>query len=256
MSLETTGEIRFLQLADGWTVGQMPFLHALPSIRHLVSTRIGPDGAGVGWDDPHGAVNRRRLARLVGAEQAAAVRQVHGNRVVEADEALADCVQADALMTARPGVALLGQSADCPIVLVADVARGAVGMAHASWRGTVGCVAAELIDAMCRAYRCRTYDMAAGICPSAGPCCYEVRDDTVSAARAGLGPRAEGYFLRRQGRTYFDLWRANIEQLTRAGLSEHNIAVAGVCTICDRRFFSYRREGESTGRFAGVIARS
>jgi len=30
------------------------------------------------------------------------------------------------------------------------------------------------------------------------------------------------------------------------------IAVAEVCTICDERFFSHRREGADAGRNAGV----
>ena len=260
MSPDPTCRIRFVELDGGWHVGQMPLLAGLGGIGHAVSTRAGPDGASVSLRDRHGLANRRSLGRAIGAERVVTVRQVHGARVIDAGEALAAApgaeAQADALLAGDPGVALLGMSADCPIVLLADVVHGAVGMAHASWRGTVQAVGAALVEAMQRAYGCDPSDMRAGICPSAGPCCYHVREDTLAAARQAMGPEADRYFPRRDGRMVFDLWRANVEQLTRAGLSKQNIQVAGVCTICDRRFFSYRRDGRQAGRFAGLIARS
>jgi len=294
MSRERAYRMETTVLSDGWRVGILPGLAALPGFRHAVSTRVGPRGASLAWDDPHGLSNRLSLAAAMGAERVAVLRQVHGATVVQAEQALAGEVEGDALMTASPGVAILGLSADCPIVLAADPATGAVGMAHASWRGTVQGVAAELIRRMHQAYGCRPADMRAGICPSAGPCCYEVGQDTVAAARAAavsaaaeapaagppaagsvmsgpaaakaatagpavgesaLGGEAERYFPRRDGRTFFDLWLANVEQLTRAGLPRHNVELAGVCTICDRRFFSYRREGQRAGRFGGLIVR-
>ena len=98
--------------------------------------------------------------------------------------------------------------------------------------------------------------MQAVICPLAGPCCYEVRDDVLAAAMAGIGESALALFDRRGGQMYLDLWRANVEQLTSAGLCRHNIGVAGVCTICDRRFFSHRRQGPPAGRFGCLIMRT
>ncbi len=252
---ERPGGIRFGWVRGGWRVGRIALLTELPGVRHAVTTRIGPRGASLSDRDRAGEGNRRRLGRALGAETIVTVRQVHGNTVVDADRAIEEPVEADAIMTDRPGVALLGQSADCPIVLVADPTTGAVGMAHASWRGTVAGVTGELIAAMGRAYHCDPADMRAGICPSAGPCCYEVGDDVVAAVRGAFGERAEALLPARGGGVHFDLWQANIEQLTEAGLGRHNVALAGVCTICDRRFFSYRREGPATGRFGGVIVR-
>ncbi|MBI4580236.1 MAG: polyphenol oxidase family protein, partial [Planctomycetes bacterium] len=49
---------------------------------------------------------------------------------------------------------------------------------------------------------------------------------------------------------YFDLWAANRRQLTAAGVPADRVETAGICTICDQRFWSHRRDGESTGRFA------
>lgn len=255
MSVDACDQIQFVDLPGGWHVGQVPLLSNLPGVRHAVSTRIGPHGGDLRGDSPRGLANRHRLAKAIGASRCVWVRQVHGNVVADADDARDREIEADAITTCREGIAILGQSADCPIVLVADPERGAVGVAHASWRGTVQRVAACLVAAMRQRYRCDPAGMLGAICPSAGPCCYEVQQDVIDAATAGLGPAARECFVRRGGRTYFDLWRANARQLAGVGISPHNIAIAGVCTICDERFYSYRREGSAAGRFGGIIAR-
>jgi len=159
-------------------------------------------------------------------------------------------------VTDRAGLGLAGFAADCPLVLAADATTGAVGLAHASWRGTVGRIASRLIERLAEAFGGAPGDVTACICPSAGPCCYEVGDDVVRAAHAGIGPHAGAFFRQRGGRTYFDLWAANADQLRRAGVPSGQIHIAGVCTICHRDVFcSYRAEGPAAGRFLAVIAR-
>ena len=76
----------------------------------------------------------------------------------------------------------------------------------------------------------------------------------LEAALAGLGSRVASCFFRREGSLYFDLWRANTEQLLEAGIPAGRIQLAGLCTICNsERFPSYRREGDQAGRFAAII---
>jgi len=82
-----------------------------------------------------------------------------------------------------------------------------------------------------------------------------VGDDVVDAATRAMGQAAGDCIIRRDGSTCFDLWAANVRQLTAAGLARQNIEVAGVCTICDNRFFSHRREGARAGRHGGMIVR-
>jgi hypothetical protein len=159
-------------------------------------------------------------------------------------------------MTDEPGVGVMCFSADCPVILAADPAIGAVGAAHASWRGTVAEIAEALIAAMAAQYGCEPGRMLAGIGPSAGPCCYEVGPDVVQAAEDAWGARAGRFFPPLGESTAMDLWSANVEQLIRAGLLRRNIGLARMCTIHDRRFFSYRRQGARAGRFGCVIART
>jgi hypothetical protein len=61
-----------------------------------------------------------------------------------------------------------------------------------------------------------------------------------------IGDPAAGYRL--------DLWEANTRQLLRAGVSSDHIEVSRLCTACTPElFYSYRRDGSRTGRFAGII---
>jgi copper oxidase (laccase) domain-containing protein len=85
--------------------------------------------------------------------------------------------------------------------------------------------------------------IAAIVGPGIGPCCYEVGEDILAAYRGRLGKRVI------QGRN-LDLWTAARDVLSEAGVE----AVEGVdvCTACDDRFFSHRRDGPVTGR-QGVI---
>ncbi len=220
---------------------------------HGWTTVAGPDFGG----DPTAPGHHAPVARLadaVGLADAAWVRQVHGGVVLRADGP--GCRgEADALWTDRPGLGTVGRGADCPLVLVGMGGdRPVWGFAHASWRSTVRGITAALLAAMTGAGG----DPAAGravICPSAGPCCYEVGGEVRQEALDRLGAAAAACFAPHGERWRMDLWRANSEQLNRAGLPAARISVAGVCTICGEGFPSHRRQGAAAGRFAAVIGR-
>ena len=261
-------------LANGWQVGQFAPLTRLDGLAHAVTTRHGLDARLARTDRSAAA---QQVAAALGLEGVAFCHQVHGAAVVRVDAAgLAG--EGDALLTDRAGLGVMGFSADCPLVLVADPAGPAVGVAHASWRSTVQRIAARLVEAMAGQLGAPPERLVACICPSAGPCCYEVGGEVVQAAVDALGLGAERFFRERGrgeegrrgdagtrgrgeteggGRKFlFDLWSANVDQLLRRGLKRPNIHVAGFCTICRNELFpSYRVEGQSAGRFVAVIGR-
>ncbi len=255
----TRAGFRLEELPSGWLIGRFSLLAATPGIAHAVTTRRGP-----GFDPGAGAAAHRRSAAAMGAALGARAvafcRQVHGPDVLQVARG-GPAGPADALVTATPGLGVLGRSADCPLVLaVARDGRGralAVGMAHASWRSTVARITERMIARLLAAAGgdARPARVVAAIAPSAGPCCYEVGPDVRDAALAGLGPGGAGFFAWRDGRLIFDLWRANVAQLRRAGVPAPAVQTAGVCTICRADLFpSWRREGEAAGRFAAMIA--
>ena len=84
--------------------------------------------------------------------------------------------------------------------------------------------------------------VTAAIGPCARGCCYEVGEE-VHAHFPG----------HRVGERNLALEAVAAERLREAGVTA--IEDTGLCTICDERFFSYRREGDAAGRNASVIWR-
>jgi copper oxidase (laccase) domain-containing protein len=146
------------------------------------------------------------------------VHQVHGGTVLRA-RGPGLVGDADALWTTEPGLATVGRGADCPLVLVGGrlgSGDGIWGFAHASWRSTVAGITGSLLAAMTAA-GLRPETARAVICPSAGPCCYEVGGEVRSAAVERLGPQAAAFFTPHGPRWLLDLWAANEAQLGAAG---------------------------------------
>jgi hypothetical protein len=235
----------------GWVVGRFAALE-LPELIHAVTTRRGPDVNEIMRDPGYPVPMLLDALHLKGLAWSV---QVHGIRVMRVDAP--GCVgECDGLMTDVPSLGLMMRSADCPLILLYAPDAGAIGIAHASWRSTVQQMAARLVASVARTYHADPAKMTAAICPSAGPCCYEVGEDVLTNAKSLLGPPAEDFFQCRDGKRYFDLWQSNVHQLLTAGLERPNIHLAGICTLCENECFpSYRLEGDSAGRFVAVIAK-
>jgi len=77
------------------------------------------------------------------------VKQVHSAAALIVDAPFTgDLPEADALVTATPGLALAIRTADCAPVLLADRTAGVVAAAHAGWRGAVSGVLEATVVAM------------------------------------------------------------------------------------------------------------
>jgi polyphenol oxidase len=187
--------------------------------------------------------NQRRVARAVGFEVGTLrqVTQVHGARIVDAAEAH-ESVEADAIV-AEPGsgLAVMVRVADCVPILIADRKTGRVAAVHAGWRGLASGIVTAAVDRLGGGA-----DLVAAIGPCIGPCCFEVGDDVADAIGRGarVGPA-------RAGKSFVDLRAAVRADLVARGVAAEDV---GGCTRCDReRFYSYRRDADSSGRLGGVI---
>lgn len=222
--------------------------------RHGWTTSRGPDFRPA----PESAAQRdamSALAAAAGLTDVAWVHQVHGGDVLRATGPglVGD---ADGLWTDVRGLGVVGRGADCPLILVGGRRTDGSalwGFAHASWRSTVARVTATLMSRLAQAGMVPATARAL-ICPSAGPCCYEVGPEVREAARLALGEEALSFFTPGGDRWRLDLWAANTAQLSEAGVPAAAIAVTGHCTICGGDLYpSYRREGAAAGRFAAFI---
>lgn len=150
----------------------------------------------------------------------------------------------DGLITNVPELPLAVFVADCVPVFLLDPVCKAIALVHAGREGTLLRIAAHAVRLLEHEYGTCPANVQALIGPSAGPCCYEV-SDVMAKEFVDAGFLAEGRFL--------DLWHANLQQLCAVGVQEINIAVAGTCTICSERFFSYRRDASQDRNMAMLM---
>lgn len=240
----------------GRRYAQFESLRRLGGLTHAFSTR--PVDVSMRIDDLAEQRAERRRQMVLDfrgdPEQLYCCEQIHEPRVavIESTKRTGSGEQRlegfDGATTKTPGVSMMTFSADCPLVLVYDPLRRAVGMAHASWRNTVARITGRLVETMRAEFGCDPTSMLAGVGPSAGPDQYEVRDDVYEAA-VNL-PGRDRLFRRHQGRMFFDLWEASRTQLVAAGVPSENVEVAGVCTMTRTDLlYSFRREGPGCGHF-------
>jgi polyphenol oxidase len=228
---------------------------------HLFTTRewrIGTstiDDRDAGWRDIADAMH-------VVAAHLARAHQVHGNAVVirrrgDGVGEQPSLPDADVLISNDPSTALAVQTADCVPLLIADRRTGAVGAAHAGWRGLAAGVPGVAVRAMHDAFDTTPADVVVAIGPSISAGNYEV-DAAVRSAFEAAGvtePQLARWFLpgTRPGHWQFDGWQSAADQLEAAGVPRAQVHVAGLCTAAQRQLCSYRRDGTRAGRIAAAI---
>jgi YfiH family protein len=190
------------------------------------------------------------------------VRQVHGNTVRMLRRGSVDSgasgerPDGDAIVSNQPGLALAVLVADCVPILIADPRTGSAAAVHAGWRGTCARVAGAAIGVLRRECAVDPGSLVAAIGPSIGPEDYEVGEEVRSAfAAAGHAqPDLDRWFRLADGRLTLDLWAANRDQLTAAGLAPDRIYTAGLSTLRHHGFLaSYRADRDKAGRMAAII---
>lgn len=195
-----------------------PLLERLPWIEHGFGTRYAP----------------------LSQDRMASVKQIHSAISLVADRPEGCVGEGDALLTGEPGVTVSVRTADCFPVLLVDMHHHVVAAVHAGWRGTAEGVVVAALRQMRAEFGTNADDISAAIGPGIGACCYEVGEEV--ARRFGLA---------QAGRV--DLAAENQRQLMHAGVPRESISLAGVCTFCDPRFYSWRRDRERAGRMISYI---
>ncbi len=186
--------------------------------------------------------NRASVARWFSAtpDRLATVHQVHSPDVVLIDENYdGERPQADAMVSATPGMVLGVLSADCGPILFCDPDARVVGAAHAGWKGALYGVLESTIAAMER-LGAKRENILASLGPSIGRHNYEVGPEFVERFLAADKEYGR-YFTPSQkpGHAMFDLPGLTTERLKDAGVTAENL---DICTYPDEdRFFSYRR---------------
>ena len=201
-------------------------------------------GPGSGDDATNVQENRARVAEILGAEPSRllSLSQKHTATAVIAKRPweAGKMPEADAVVSATPGLAIGVLTADCAPVLFCDAEAHVIGAAHAGWRGALTGIVEATVEAMAT-LGAKPERIVAVIGPTISRKAYEVGADYVErfladeSASASFFATDEG-----SGEPHFDLPGYVGERLRRAGVG--SISDLDLCTYCDEsRLFSYRR---------------
>lgn len=256
-------------------VGKLEYLVAEGiSAPHCFTTRLGGvsegifDSLNIGLhrgDDPQNVEeNFRILADALGItnEDFVLTRQIHSDIVVKVGQADRGNLmvegaspECDALITNDPGVALVIFTADCTPILLHDPVTGAVGAAHAGWRGTAMGIAGKTAEAMVREFGCDPKNIRAAIGPNIGFCCFETDADVPNAMVDALGEEAKPFIRPHGDKYYVNLKEINALWLRKAGVEA--IEISDACTVCQSDIYWSHRvtRGERGSQGAMIVCK-
>ena len=257
---------------NGLLVLQFSNLTRYSALLHFSSTRGGGSSTGnytslnlgLNSGDERGSVllNRNHLCSAlgIGDDRILFPKQTHTATVkVISDSFLSASLEdqkkylfeTDALITGLSGICVAVKTADCVPVLLFDPTQKVVAAIHAGWRGTAQGIVSETIRIMVEEFGSNPSELVAGIGPSISPEVYEVGEDVHSQFDPAFYSNTNPI---KADKRLLDLWKANRDQLIKAGVPPDQIEIAGICTLSDpARFYSARRDGAKTGRMGTGI---
>lgn len=232
-------------------------------------------------------MHRQRVAQdilSIAGDDLRWLKQVHGIEIAEPIAASIAAPKAevpgvgdrgfDGAWSDTKGLGVAIAVADCVPVLLAHKEAPWVAGVHAGWRGLQAGILGEIL-ACAKAQGFAAGDLVAAVGPSLGGCCFWASKHIWQQmiARFGLPLCVQSADLAQSLNLSKDLpqrlgalagfgpGRLGLGALCRAdlirgGISKDSVDWLSLCTACDPRFFSYRRDGWITGRQCAAIALS
>ena len=174
------------------------------------------------------------------------INQTHSNVSIDADK-VSSIIDADASYSKTIGTVCGVLTADCLPVFVSNKGGSTVGIAHAGWRGLVG----GIIESLIESFDCDTKDLIVYLGPAISKLFFEVGGE-VKSQYLSKNKNFESCFANINNKNYLDLYDAARVVLKSFGVSL--ISGGDRCTYNEPdHFFSYRRDGQKSGRMAHLI---
>ena len=172
--------------------------------------------------------------------------QIHSTNVLEVKKG-GVYQNTDAFVSKTPGVALGIQVADCGAILFGDFDNKVIGAAHAGWRGAINGIIPNTINRMIElGANPRSTDVFVSACIAKHN--FEVGNEVAVQFPIHLVNSVD------YEKPHVDLNGLIFEQLIDSGILSKKIQIDSRCTIDHKDdFYSYRREGDNSGRMLGVV---
>jgi len=182
---------------------------------------------------------------------------VHGSRVVSIDSQVNQFIQADAMITQSPKVALAIMTADCLPILLSNNDGTEVAAIHGGWRSLADNIISNTLTKM----QSHCNELHAWLGPCIGPDKFEIGEE-VKAVFMQQNKLFTKAFVKQnttiKNNFSNNKYLANLQliaqiQLQQLGIS--NVACLPECTYSQQdKYFSFRRD-KITGRMATIICR-
>jgi YfiH family protein len=190
--------------------------------------------------------NLELVAEELDVDRLVRMTQVHGTVVSWTDElAPGEIPVADVLLTDEPGVGVLVRVADCTPIVIVGLDEPVAGVVHCGREGLVRGVVMAAVGSL----RERGVEaLEAYVGPRACGRCYELPEEMADAVGAVV---PEARTTTSWGTPAIDVGAGVMAQLRELGIPATDLG-QHECTIQDERLFSYRRQGQDSGRFGAV----
>ena len=172
--------------------------------------------------------------------------QTHSNnvKIINKSKSYSDT---DAIITTSPDFGLGILIADCIPVFLYNINTNHFALVHSGWRGAANKITSITLKKMIEIGN-NPRNIKAVVGPSIGKCCFEIGEEV-----SGLFD-SKHLLSKGQSKYYLDIKQSIHEELISIGLNKKYIFIDSNCTFCEEnKFFSYRREGKSSGRMMAIM---
>jgi YfiH family protein len=198
----------------------------------------------------HVLANRNRFYRIlnVSEKKLALANQIHsGNVKIVNHPGLVE--NTDAMICNKKDIFLAIQTADCFPIFLFEPDHKVCGVIHAGWRGVVLNIVENTLETLKADLKIEPSKLLIAIGPGIQSDCFEVRKDVFD-----YFPEKYLKDKTKSNKRYLDLKSIIIDKLNNSGVPLKNIYASKYCTkCCEALFYSFRRDGEKSGRMLGII---
>lgn len=172
--------------------------------------------------------------------------QVHGDKIYLVGRGVNKifpkiAYKTDALLTWERKRPLIMFFADCMPIYIYVPKIKLVGLVHSGWRGTIRDFPLKVIEHMKENYNIESKDILISVGPSIHSCCFEVKEDFISQ----LPEEYKKFIITRNHKTFYDLIELVSYQFKKENIPDSNVEISHICTFCDKKFYSFRRDRDS-----------
>lgn len=226
------------------------------SVHAVSSTRLGGGSTGcyrsnnlgehVGESLKRVQQNRQQLQQQLALPAAPLwLNQVHGDQVILAEKYKPGCL-GDAMVAKQLRQVCVVMTADCLPILLSSRCGTVVAAVHGGWRS----LAAGILDKTI--FACEQPMVFAWLGPAISQPCFEVSEDVYQAFKQRGATYEAAFISSRSGHYWADLYM--LARINLVALGVEQIYGGDYCTYRQADwFYSYRRDGQATGRQASFI---